>query len=199
MRRRTFIAGIAAGTAPLVAGCTDGGGEPAANPTESATRTSTSTATETPTATESMAAESAQAAYPDFNWERLEGVDPVGTDAVTLRNVEFDPTVAAVEPGTAVTFTNEDAAGHTVTIPAVDVDRQLDSGESTTVTFGETGTYDYVCTIHPPDMLGRVVVTEDSPGAQATATATATETPTETDTPTATETETQDDDGGGYY
>lgn len=208
MRRRTFLAGVAAGTVPLVAGCTDGGegdgdGGPAANPTESpastATEPATGAGTDTPTPTE--AAGGARASYPEFNWERIEGVDPVATDAVTLRDVRFDPPVAAVEPGTEVTFANEDAAGHTVTIPALDVDRQLDGGDGTTVVFEETGTYEYVCTIHPPDMLGRMVVTENPPGARATATETATETGTATETETATPTETEGGDGGGggYY
>lgn len=196
MQRRSFLAATGGVIAPLVAGCLgadDEGAEetPTSTPTEEADEspTPTETETETPTPTEELDDEGTQERYSDYNWDRLENADAVATGTVTLRNSTFDPLIAAVKPGTDVTFTNEDSFGHTVTIPKLDVDEQLDGGQSTTVTVEETDTYDYVCTIHPPDMLGRIEVTEDPPD----------RTPEETPTLTPTETDDDDDDGGGGY
>jgi len=133
-----------------------GGGETASTTAESAdTTSSTTTAGRESTTT---AGSAAQSAYPDYDWGRLDGAEPTDTAGVTLRDTAFHPLVARVAVGTEVTFTNEDSGSHTVTIPALDVDEQLSGGASTTVTFAEAGTYDYVCTFHPPEMLGRIVV-----------------------------------------
>lgn len=211
MDRRTFLTRTAIVSVPVLAGCT--GQQAGETGTPTATSTSTPTATSTP-----RDGQSAQEQYPDYNWNILEDVDPVETDTVKLNNTAFDPLVAAVKPGTEVTYTNEDSFGHTVTVPRLDVDEQLEGGESTTVRFEMAGTHHYVCTFHPPDMLGRMIVTEDLPtgtptetpkdtpgetltptptGTPAdTPTGTPTETPTPTPNPSPTPTETDD---GGYY
>ena len=100
----------------------------------------------------------ARAAYPDYDWEKLTRADAAVTSSVTARGSAFRPLIAKVSAGTDVSFTNEDSFPHTVTMPALDVDEQLSGGSSTSVTFEEPGAYDYVCTLHPPGMLGRVVV-----------------------------------------
>lgn len=100
----------------------------------------------------------AQSVFPDYEWGKLEGADASETSSVTMRNTEFHPLVAKVSAGTEVTFTNEDSGGHSVTIPALGVDETVSGGSATSVTFEEAGTVDYVCTFHPPGMLGRIVV-----------------------------------------
>lgn len=194
MDRRTFIAATGLLSTGLVAGCLGGGGgnggggqaTPTASPTPSPTPSPSPGTAETPSG-----ATSGQEAYPDYNWEVLEGETGELTTQITLRDTQFHPLVAEVPRGTEVTFTNEDSFPHTVTIPALEVDERLDGGASTTMTFDTLETYDYVCKLHPPSMLGRLVVVEETP--------TASPTPTEggggaTPTPTPTET-----DDGGYY
>lgn len=185
MNRRHFLARSAAVLAPLVAGCSGDGGTATPLPTDSPTRTPPPSATDSPSPTASPTAtptstgaatptdtlsptptrtpsptptSEAQAAYPDYDWEAVEGVEPTPATEVALRSSAYDPQVSAVEPDTTVTFTNEDAYGHTVTVPALDVARELSGGAATTITFAAAGTYDYLCEFHPPTMVGRIVV-----------------------------------------
>ncbi|QIO24156.1 cupredoxin domain-containing protein [Haloarcula sp. JP-L23] len=211
MDRRTFLTRGALVTVPLVAGCSgqegEDGGSPAESPTATDRETPTVTETQTPTATETQTPTATetppqsqsttatgtptagQQAYPDYEWGRLSGVEPDPTTTIRMANTEFHPLIAEVPSGTEVTVTNEDAARHTITVPALDVDETVDSGGSVSFTVQQTGTFDYVCTFHPPQMLGRLVVTAAE---QTPTTSTATETPTETATPTPI----PDDDGG---
>ncbi|MFB6133427.1 MAG: cupredoxin domain-containing protein [Halanaeroarchaeum sp.] len=160
-------------------------------PTETATGTPSETATHTPTATPTETATAsgksvAQQKYPDYNWGLLEDATTEFTTEVTLRDQSFNPVVAKVPTGT-IRFVNEDSYEHSVTIPGLEIDKSLGGGEAVEVTVKSTGQYDYVCTLHPPSMLGRLVVVEETP--------TPGETPTSTPTPTGTST----GDGGGYY
>lgn len=185
MDRRRLLARSAAVLAPLVAGCAGDGGTPTTEPTDSSTGTPSATPTEspsptwtptppegatptpteratpttspTPTRTPTPTSE-AQAAYPDYDWDAVEGVEPTPTSEIALRSSAYEPQVATVEAGTTVTFANEDAYGHTVTVPALDVARELSGGAATTVAFATAGTYDYLCEFHPPTMVGRMVV-----------------------------------------
>jgi plastocyanin len=167
--------------------------------TATGTRSDTQTATETPTTadtqggtqtpdesptdspTETPEAPSAREQYPDYDWERLEGADPVSTRTLTIRDFEFRPLAVAVRPGTDLTVVNEDGLGHTFSVPKLGIDERIPSGERVSVTLEESGTFDYVCSFHPPGMVGRVVVTS---------TATEESTPV---SPTPTETQTGDD------
>lgn len=173
MNRRTFLAAVAA--APL-AGCTGGGGgDETPTPTESPTPRPTESPTPTPTATPE--APSARERYPDYEWSKLEKADPVPTETITMRGFEFHPLIAAVEPGTEVTVVNEDSSSHTFTVPKLRINESVGGGERTSVVVDRTGRFGYVCTLHPPGMLGRLVVTSDPP--EATPTGTPTPTPTE--------------------
>lgn len=210
MYRRRFLATVAA-TIPPIAGClqfagggSDGGGQaetppvaetstpskasvptptstPMATPTDTPSPTPTAPPTETPTAT--PAGSVGQRKYPHYNWGKLEDASPEFTTEIRLKNTAFHPPIAEVPRGTPVRFVNEDSFGHTVTIPARDINTQLSGGASTTVTFDALDTFDYVCTLHPPFMLGRLIVTEQTP----------TPTPKETPTPTP-----DGGDGGSY-
>lgn len=131
--------------------------ETPAEPTTTTTAEPTPATTTAPPTTRDGASP-AREAYPNYDWDQLERADVAVTGDVTLRGGQFNPLVAQVEAGATVTFTNEDSGGHTVTVPAMDVDEVLSGGESTTVAFEDAGVFDYVCTFHPPRMLGRVVV-----------------------------------------
>ncbi len=75
----------------------------------------------------------------------------------------YIPSLIVIEKGKQVTCVNEDSAFHTITSGFYDTPTDLfDSGhldpfESYTLTFDETGTYDYFCTLHPW-MKGQVIV-----------------------------------------
>lgn len=118
----------------------------------------TTTATTASEATTTDGSTAAQQEYGTYDWSQLDGAEASATTTVTMRSSRFQPLVAEFSAGTEVTFVNEDMGSHTVTVPALDVDERLSGGESTTVTFDEAGVFDYVCTLHPPQMLGRVVV-----------------------------------------
>ena len=75
----------------------------------------------------------------------------------------YVPSLVVIEKGKQVTWVNEDSAFHSITSGFYDEPTDLfDSGhldpfESYTLTFDETGTYDYFCTLHPW-MQGQVIV-----------------------------------------
>ncbi len=75
----------------------------------------------------------------------------------------YIPSLIVIEKGKQVTWVNEDSAFHSVTSGFYDSPTDLfDSGhldpfESFTLTFDETGIYDYHCTLHPW-MKGQVIV-----------------------------------------
>lgn len=178
--RRTVLGTVGTGLALALAGCGgDGSGETpdgstdspddtptdttgpggTATPAGTATASPTETRAETATPTGTAQAQSAQAAYPDYDWGQLEGTDPQPVETITMAGFAFDPLVAAVEPG-ELEVVNEDGAGHTVTVPALEIDERLGGGERRTISVDSTGTFDYVCRFHPPGMVGRLVVSE---------------------------------------
>ncbi len=75
----------------------------------------------------------------------------------------YMPSMIVVDSGNQVTWVNEDSAFHSVTSGFYGAPTELfDSGhldpfESYTLTFDETGIYDYHCTLHPW-MKGQVIV-----------------------------------------
>lgn len=76
---------------------------------------------------------------------------------VGIANTAFAPTDVTVAVGSTVTWTNSDAATHTVTFDNGPDCGSLATGKSTTVTFGTAGTFAYHCKIHP-SMTGKVTV-----------------------------------------
>ena len=75
----------------------------------------------------------------------------------------YIPSEIFIEKGKQVTWVNEDSAFHSVTSGSYDYPTTLfDSGhldpfESYSITFDESGIFDYFCTLHPW-MKGQVVV-----------------------------------------
>lgn len=83
---------------------------------------------------------------------------------VVMENSTFKPQEITVQPGTTITWVNEDSFDHTVTSGtrgnATDMfDKTVPGGGSFSFTFEEPGTYEYFCSIHP-GMHGVVVVEE---------------------------------------
>jgi len=86
---------------------------------------------------------------------------PVATNAVNIKDFAYSPANITVKKGTAVTWTNNDSAQHTVTSTDGDVlhSEPLKQGDSFTYTFNTVGTFTYHCTFHS-NMTGTVTVTE---------------------------------------
>jgi plastocyanin len=77
---------------------------------------------------------------------------------VNIHDHAFDPNPISVDPGTMVTWVNEDTDPHTVTADDGSFDSGiLNPGDSYSVTFDGSGTLGYHCNIHP-DMTGSVDV-----------------------------------------
>jgi plastocyanin len=80
------------------------------------------------------------------------------TTKVAIKDFEFTPAKVTVATGTRITWTNKDAANHTVTFAKGPGNLgNLNHGRSRSATFTKTGTYKYVCMYHP-NMHGTVVV-----------------------------------------
>jgi plastocyanin len=86
--------------------------------------------------------------------------EPVETNQVDLPpSYKFEPKVVQVKAGTTVTWTNNDHFTHSVEMDG-QPDRKIAPGESVEITFNSSGEYDYVCTLHPHDMSGTVIVVD---------------------------------------
>jgi plastocyanin len=86
--------------------------------------------------------------------------NPVATDQVTLpKSYRFEPEAIRIEPGTTVTWTNEDDFPHNVhLLDGSDRTEDLPIGESVSISFDEPGEIGYECSLHPQQMQGTVIV-----------------------------------------
>jgi plastocyanin len=63
------------------------------------------------------------------------------TKKVVLYNYRFNPSKLTVAQGTQVTFENKDPDKHNINIPALNLDENLESGQTFTHTFETTGSF----------------------------------------------------------
>jgi plastocyanin len=85
--------------------------------------------------------------------------EPVATTEVKMvKSYRFDPETIEIQAGQTVTWTNEDNFTHTVEVEGQG-DHKVDRGHSVSITFDQSGTFAYVCTLHSHDMRGTVIVT----------------------------------------
>jgi plastocyanin len=83
---------------------------------------------------------------------------PVATNQVLLpKSYKFEPAAIVVKAGTSVAWRNADNFSHTVKVEN-GTDHKLGRGESVAIRFTKPGTYHYLCTLHPHDMRGEVIV-----------------------------------------
>ena len=81
--------------------------------------------------------------------------------AVKILNFQFEPKSLTVKAGTTVTWTNEDTAVHSIkdtSSLATPVSPDLGKSDTFTITYGQPGSYSYICGIHQY-MTGTVAVT----------------------------------------
>lgn len=68
--------------------------------------------------------------------------------SVVIRDFDFSPGTVTIAVGETVTWTNSGPSGHSATSESFDTGI-LPKGERASHTFGEAGTFSYVCTPHP--------------------------------------------------
>ena len=90
----------------------------------------------------------------------------LGTAAVTIQatdNLVFVPDSQPAAVGDVIEFKNTGSVTHTVTFQdnndACLTDDTLAAGQTWEVKFTQPGTYNYLCTIHAPNMKGKITVT----------------------------------------
>ncbi len=76
---------------------------------------------------------------------------------VSIDNFTFTPPELKVKVGDTVTWTNHDDIPHTVVSAGKFRSKTLDTDQSFTFTFTETGDYKYFCGLHP-HMTGMIKV-----------------------------------------
>lgn len=81
-----------------------------------------------------------------------------GEKQVAIDNFTFSPKTLTVEPGTKVTWTNDDDIPHTIVLMDGSArSKTLDSDDTFSYRFDKAGTYAYICGLHQ-HMRGEVVV-----------------------------------------
>ena len=86
------------------------------------------------------------------------------SQAVPIKGFVFKPATVTVNEGDTVTWTNEDTAPHTATASDGSFDTgNLKKGESGSAKFSSSGSFAYICAVHP-NMKGTVVVKAASSG-----------------------------------
>lgn len=84
---------------------------------------------------------------------------PVATNQVDLpRSYKFAPEDITVRAGTTVTWTNNDNFTHSVQLLDTGEVQMMRPGDSVTNQFAQAGLYRYICSLHPQDMKGTVLV-----------------------------------------
>ena len=85
--------------------------------------------------------------------------EPVATTEVSLpKSYKFEPAVIEVEQGATVTWENDDNFTHTIRFDDEDETAELEPGATFEHEFDEAGSFHYICTLHPQDMEGEVMV-----------------------------------------
>ena len=83
--------------------------------------------------------------------------DGGGGPSVQAQDFRFGPATVEVSVGTTVTWRNAGGTDHTIKGPGF-FSRAVPPGGTWSHRFATKGTVDYVCTLHPDAMRGRVVV-----------------------------------------
>ena len=80
-----------------------------------------------------------------------------GANAVEAQDFRFAPATVHVPVGATVTWRNTGGTDHTIKGPGF-FSRAVPPGGRFAHRFAQPGSYDYVCTLHPDSMRGRVAV-----------------------------------------
>jgi len=80
------------------------------------------------------------------------------TTAVNIQGFAFVPPSVTINVGDTVTWTNKDAAAHSVVANGVGQTPVLTQNQSGGLAFNTAGTFPYICGIHGAAMMGTVIV-----------------------------------------
>ncbi len=80
----------------------------------------------------------------------------ISPNTVEISNFAFNPSEITVKKGTTVTWINKDTATHKIKSDTFNSE-DLNQGGTFNFTFENTGSFDYVCGIHP-SMTGNIKV-----------------------------------------
>lgn len=88
---------------------------------------------------------------------------PAGRVKIAYRNVAISPATVTITAGTSLTWTDFDATAiqHNVVVqsgPQTFASPTLGMGSTYTFKFTKPGVYNYICTFHPTQMIGKVTV-----------------------------------------
>jgi amicyanin len=75
---------------------------------------------------------------------------------VNIKDYKFQPSDITINKGDTITWTNLDTVAHDIKFKDSD-SPDLKKGDTYSKTFGQAGTFDYICDIHPT-MKGKVIV-----------------------------------------
>jgi plastocyanin len=75
---------------------------------------------------------------------------------ISISNLAFNPNNLTIKKGTTVTWVNDDQVPHAISGNAFSSE-SLNTGQSFSFTFNNTGTFSYICSIHP-SMVGKIIV-----------------------------------------
>ncbi len=118
----------------------------------------------------------------------------LGTATMTIDATDalvFSPASSTAQVGQVVEFKNTGSVEHNVTFQDSNdgclTDATLDPGASWQVKFTSAGTYNYLCTIHAPNMKGEITVSGSAapPSSSGSASPGASPSPSPTPTPAA--------------
>jgi plastocyanin len=82
---------------------------------------------------------------------------PAAEHTIAMDGVKFEPAELTVERGATVVWVNKDPFPHTATARGAFDSKEIAPGKSWKWIARKSGTYDYVCTLHP-GMKGKLMV-----------------------------------------
>lgn len=80
----------------------------------------------------------------------------IGTTKIIIQNFSFNPSAVTINKGETVTWINQDPMPHKIS-GSIFGSNALENSQSYSFTFNDTGTFDYICSIHP-SMKGEIIV-----------------------------------------
>ncbi|MEW6062846.1 MAG: cupredoxin family copper-binding protein [Nanoarchaeota archaeon] len=89
--------------------------------------------------------------------EQSSAVEAQDTALIEISNFQFVPGTATIKRGGTVTWVQKDSVAHTIAIKDLQTSSLLNEGEQWNFTFDKTGSYSYICSIHP-SMKGKIIV-----------------------------------------
>ncbi len=132
---------VVAGATVMIAGCTSSSNTSPSSANNAVTSTASTSTASTSTASTSTASTST-----------------ASQNSIAIQNYAFSPSALTIQKGANVTWKNDDSVQHNVVSDSSAFSSPLlNKGDTYTHQFNNTGTFSYICSIHPY-MKGTIVV-----------------------------------------